>query len=514
MYKYAVIIGIDGMGNANRQADTPNMDRLFGGGAQSFDSLSLYPTISAQNWGAMLIGAMPETHGLTNSIVSVKRYENKELPTIFATVREAFPGDSLCSCSNWDPINYGIIEEGLGVEKLTGDDDEVCRHIERCAAKKPRLMFIQFDGCDDAGHTHGYFTPQHIARAEYTDALVGRIYDAYKNAGIADDTLFIAIADHGGNGRGHGGYSEGERYVYFALAGKTVIPGAEFSGRTCDINAIIRYAFSLPVPSYSLSGYCSQIPQGVFSDYNAEYIRENPRPSLVENLPTPDINGADGLYAAFDRHDIELAMFFDGNTLDSTGRHTFTESGTVKFYSGGRYGSMCEPGVTGFLRNESLKFGAGNFTVSAWLHIEKSLTENCYFFSTKTMSGPGPGFTLGVCCAGSMVGVETDNPDTYNEFLIPSVHEIASGWLHLIFAFDMQKLEIGVYHNFEHKYTAKLPECFRDFPLDALPLTIGEDASGECNRKNNFVFHMDDLLVFRHAFSEGDAAKLKAYYKM
>ena len=46
--------------------------------------------------------------------------------------------------------------------------------------------------------------------------LLGNVYDAVVDAGIAEDTLFIAISDHGGTNPGdvtglHGGWSEGEK---------------------------------------------------------------------------------------------------------------------------------------------------------------------------------------------------------------------------------------------------------------------------------------------------------------
>ena len=72
-YKHVAVIGIDGMGIYNRLTPTPCMDQIFEQGAVTWDARSLDPTISAQNWGAMLIGTNPEVHGLTNAIVSLEQ---------------------------------------------------------------------------------------------------------------------------------------------------------------------------------------------------------------------------------------------------------------------------------------------------------------------------------------------------------------------------------------------------------------------------------------------------------
>ena len=49
IYKNVVVVGIDGMGNFNKEASTPNMDRIFENGAKTLYGISLSPTISAQN---------------------------------------------------------------------------------------------------------------------------------------------------------------------------------------------------------------------------------------------------------------------------------------------------------------------------------------------------------------------------------------------------------------------------------------------------------------------------------
>ncbi|MBP5622488.1 MAG: alkaline phosphatase family protein, partial [Thermoguttaceae bacterium] len=67
---HVVVIGVDGGGAFFKQADTPNLDRIFENGAVSYEVITSKPTISAQCWGSMLHGVTPEFHGLTNGIVS------------------------------------------------------------------------------------------------------------------------------------------------------------------------------------------------------------------------------------------------------------------------------------------------------------------------------------------------------------------------------------------------------------------------------------------------------------
>lgn len=208
-YRYAAVIGIDGMGNFNQKAATPRMDAIFAQGACTYGAYSMDPTISAENWGGMLLGAEPAVHGLTNGYISCHPYANDALPSVFRRIRAAYPDAYLASVVNWNPINIGIVEDGLGVDKRTADSDErVTAEVLDCIAGKPTFLFVQLDEVDGAGHHFGYGTAGHLQKITQIDALVGQIYDAYVQAGIAEETLFVCIADHGGHGHGHGGWTD------------------------------------------------------------------------------------------------------------------------------------------------------------------------------------------------------------------------------------------------------------------------------------------------------------------
>ncbi|NLA77363.1 MAG: nucleotide pyrophosphatase, partial [Clostridiales bacterium] len=179
-YKHAIVIGTDGMGNFNAEASTPRMDEIFGNSAVTYSALSMDPTISAENWGAMLLGATPVVHGLTNSIIGKREYHNDALPSVFRRIRKAVPDACLASYCNWNPINHGIVEHDLGVDLQTADDDIILTDkIVDCVAKKPMFLFVQLDDIDHAGHAHGYGTPEYLEKITDTDALIGKIYDAY-----------------------------------------------------------------------------------------------------------------------------------------------------------------------------------------------------------------------------------------------------------------------------------------------------------------------------------------------
>lgn len=274
-YSHVIVIGVDGAGHWFKEADTPCFDKIFADGAITYNALSSKPTISAECWGSMLIGVGPEVHKLTNSRVSTLPYNIfSKFPTVFKRIRKAYPDAELGSFCDWNPITKGIVEKFMGVSHMTARDKEltplICKYIKE---KKPDFLFIHFDSTDGAGHKNGYGTPEHIKAIIEVDKLIGEVYSA---AEALEDTLFMVIADHGGtkeeNGKGnHGGWTDEEKYVTFAAAGKGIINGEIKAMNIRDLAAIVLYSFGIDAPDFNEKGWTSQIPEGLFSDYKGEY---------------------------------------------------------------------------------------------------------------------------------------------------------------------------------------------------------------------------------------------------
>lgn len=278
-YSHIIVIGVDGAGSWFRDADTPNFDRIFEKGAVTYRALSSKPTISAECWGSMLIGVGPEVHRLTNRRVSVLPYPVwSKYPTVFRRIRKAYPKAELGSYCDWNPITKGIVEKGLGVSRATARDKEltpvICDYIR---SKKPDFLFVHFDSTDGAGHKCGYGTEKHIKAIGEVDKLIGDVYTAAEEAGLLDDMLFTVISDHGGTnsekdkGGSHGGWTDEEKYVTFAAAGKGVNKTEIKEMNIRDLAAIILYAMGIDAPGFDEKGWTSQIPEELFTDYTGEY---------------------------------------------------------------------------------------------------------------------------------------------------------------------------------------------------------------------------------------------------
>ena len=512
IYKYCAVLGVDGMGRYNEKANTPRLDALFADGATTFDAFSMDPTISAENWGAMLLGATPVVHGLTNGYISQNVNTNRDLPSVFTQLRRVYPEAYLASVCNWDPINHGIVEHDVGVDMATADKDGPLNEIIIEKVKnKPKFLFVQYDDVDGAGHHYGYGTEGHIKQIEYTDGLIGAVVDAYKEAGIFDDTLFIVLADHGGIRTGHGGYTDEEKYIFFGVAGKGIEKSHIKFARTVDIAATVLYALGAPLPPYDLNAFSSQVPEGVFPWYEGKYVVSQAGVKTAVTLPSKPYAA---LAAAFGGERIKLALFFDNEIKDETGKCRFTEYGTVKYYSNGVRSACAEFGATGCAETNDLAVGDGSFTVAAWLLTDRSIKKECVVCANKDwwwQKRREQGFALvmknndTVLLLGSgkdEFGLVTPFPDDHKE-----------GWLHTMAAVDKAAGEIRVYYDFKHIRAFRLPEGFAG-SFDAFPFVVGNDV-GRKNNTETFpnIFRMDDLIVFDGAFTDADAETLRTFYE-
>ena len=518
IYNHVAVIGIDGMGIYNRLTPTPCMDQIFETGAVTYDARSVDPTISAQNWGAMLIGTNPEVHGLTNAIVSREPYCNPQWPTVFVRIREAMPEAKLASMTCWGPISTGIVEDGLGVVKVIDRDTPLTEQIvDYVRDTKPTFLFVQLDEVDGAGHRNGYGTPGHLEKITYTDTLVGRIHQSYADAGILDDTLFLVIADHGGIRTSHGGYTPEEYLVYLAVAGKSVETGTIGPAWTRDVAAIVLYALGLEVPAYQPGGFVSQVPDGIFPETRGSYRYVTPKPHHVQTRPTPDFRSEHGLASFIHEDRIKLALFMDHTEVDATGKQTLKEIGLVKHYSEGVYGARGEFGATGCLVAEDLKFGEDSYTIAVWLKIDRSIDEPCpVIFATKSWDWWKTRGIAGICMAlrSNSVIVTWGSPVAgagAQEIQAAFPESVSEGWIHVLLVVDRKKERIRIHYNFKQVIDTKL-----DAPVNAcmdnLPFTIGDDPLQQNNKPYNLLLNMDDFLVFGDALTEEDVSKLADYY--
>ena len=278
--KHVVLVGIDGGGRFFEETDTPNFDRIFANGAKTYQAYASNPSISAECWASMMVGVSPSVHGKTNSVLGSTKYDPESpFPTLYRRIRAARPHAELGAFCDWYPIINGLIERNVVVTRCSEHDAQLLPKIEEyIIAKKPEFLFVHMDSCDHAGHKNGYGTPAHLSQIRIVDGYLGRIYDAVCEAGIADDTVFMMVCDHGGTcdpakdgGPGfcgsHGGWTTNEKLITFGAVGPGIKKGSEIGDMNIrDIAAIVLYVMGIERPDFQPEGWTSQLPEGLLED--------------------------------------------------------------------------------------------------------------------------------------------------------------------------------------------------------------------------------------------------------
>jgi predicted AlkP superfamily pyrophosphatase or phosphodiesterase len=259
--EHFVLIGIDGLSPAGiRASQVPEFKRLIQQGASTMHARAVMPTSSSPNWASMIMGAGPEQHGITSnewernrfSITPTDKGPEGIFPTIYGLLRRGRPRAVIGVFHDWD--GYGRLVERDAcdtVEDADGPDDAMQRAINFVKDRRPTFTFVHLDHVDHAGHQHGWGSPEYLRAVEHADRLIGKMREALADAHIADASMLLVTADHGGKGTGHGGDTMEEIEIPWILVGPAVRRGFEIAVPVdqFDTAGTIAHVFGLKPPS-------------------------------------------------------------------------------------------------------------------------------------------------------------------------------------------------------------------------------------------------------------------------
>jgi predicted AlkP superfamily pyrophosphatase or phosphodiesterase len=274
--EHVFIISLDGGKPAGiEQSQMPALKRLVAEGAHTWTADTIYPSITLPGHTSMLTGVTPEKHHiLWNGWVPSRGVVG--VPTIFSEAKRAgfstamFVGKEkfrhLALTNSLDDFNYGraaavdVVKSDSGEGEVKHEGTVMADKVAAEAAAyivqhKPNLCFIHFADPDSAGHKFGWGSPQQLEAFAKSDAALEVVLKAISQAGIADQTVVIVSADHGGHGRSHGSKSPEDMHIPWIAWGKGVRHGFSITApvSTCDTAATALWLLNVSCPP-SLDG--------------------------------------------------------------------------------------------------------------------------------------------------------------------------------------------------------------------------------------------------------------------
>jgi predicted AlkP superfamily pyrophosphatase or phosphodiesterase len=172
-------------------------------------------------------------------------------PSIYSQLRKEKPDSEIGVIYEWDGIGYLFPKAAVNKDQ-NADGDIAVTHAATAyiKEKKPNFLFVHLHDVDSVGHQIGHGTPEYYAAIERTDTHIGTILKSIEDAGIAESTVVLFTADHGGINKGHGLITMNEMQIPWIIKGPGIKKDHELlqSIMTFDTAATIAELLKLKAP--------------------------------------------------------------------------------------------------------------------------------------------------------------------------------------------------------------------------------------------------------------------------
>ena len=258
--KHVFILSFDQAGPADVQnAEMPFFKRLAAEGAHTWEAYTIVPSITLPSHVSMLTGVGIQKHQvLWNDWDETK--PALAVPTIFRFAKEKGLGTAMIvSKSKFNTLGHsGFLDAYVTPEDLSAKSIAAA-FVELWKTQRPNVCFIHFGDPDRAGHAHGVTSPEKKQALADCDAALRTVVDAVAAAGLAESSVFILTADHGGhdvlNKEGrvvgtHGTAHALDVTIPWIAWGKGVKPGFQITRPVLiyDTAATALWLLGVPVP--------------------------------------------------------------------------------------------------------------------------------------------------------------------------------------------------------------------------------------------------------------------------
>lgn len=267
-----LLIGIDGIRvDVLAEVDTPVLDGLAEEGAFHDGARNVLPTVSGPNWSSMLIGVVPEKHGVFSNDFAGNRYALHE--DFLTRIEEVRPELNTFVAADWLPLvtddsggpvigsapDVKVVHDGYELGWSEADRVGVDAAVQHLRTADPDALFVYIGAPDEISHETGSIGMEYRAAIEAADAQVGELLEALRTRPTYadEDWLVLVSTDHGRReDGGHGGESEIERTIFFLAHGPSVIPGRPAEPpRIVDLAVTALTHMGIPIdPGWELDG--------------------------------------------------------------------------------------------------------------------------------------------------------------------------------------------------------------------------------------------------------------------
>ena len=254
--QHVVIISIDGLRpDLLLRGDTPRLHALLPQSSFTFWARTTAMSITLPSHVSMMTGVTPDRHGI---IWNGGFHGYPKYPTLFEVARKYRPELTTAVVAGKEKfrafLRPGIVDFAFVPLSDDVDDPTVAAYAADLILKKrPNILFVHFANPDQYGHKYGWASPEQFYGIHQADTGVGLILDALDETHLADQTLVIISADHGGAGKSHGPDDPRSRHIPWIARGPNIRHGTDLTTdapltvNTEDTFATASYFLGLPI---------------------------------------------------------------------------------------------------------------------------------------------------------------------------------------------------------------------------------------------------------------------------
>lgn len=229
-----LVISVDGLRpDVLLRAETPVMRGLMDRGAFTMWARTTAVAVTLPSHTSMLTGVPPDRHGIVwNTTLPLSKPVWPARPTLFELARAAGYTTAMvagkakfAALAKPGTLDWWFVPGESAVTDAAVADSAVA--VIRAHA--PDVLFVHLPSADSVGHEHGWGSPEQIATVGEADRSVGRILEALRERGVADSTVVIVSADHGGAGETHGADDPRSRFIPWIIAGPGIRAGYDLT---------------------------------------------------------------------------------------------------------------------------------------------------------------------------------------------------------------------------------------------------------------------------------------------
>ncbi|MBE2284152.1 MAG: alkaline phosphatase family protein [Prosthecobacter sp.] len=267
---HVFIVSIDGGKPAViAESEAPTLKQIAAEGAVTWQASTIFPSITLPSHTSMLTGVGPDKHQiLWNNFTPIKGFV--KVPTVFSLLKAADPmavdgmfvgkvkfrhlwlKDSVDVFDFGGPQDSAPVAGTPEIEKDKKPSQMVAKQASAWIKEhKPKLAFIHFPDVDSAGHKSGWGSPEQKEAIKVTDQALWQVWQAIKDAGIADSSVMLISADHGGHDKTHGLNIPDDMIIPWVAWGKGVKKNFTITDKvtTYDTAATALWLLDVPVPA-------------------------------------------------------------------------------------------------------------------------------------------------------------------------------------------------------------------------------------------------------------------------